>query len=378
MLGRCSVPILPFRSRSGIAANVQSGAVVSVYNPMADGSAAVSPEGVVASGAVLAPYIYADRNGVRALPNPITLDAFGSPDEQSWSGSERTTMTFFNYPDTYHLLVKTPTGAQFGIPFVPCADNGAAGHWVTQLIPELYTQSGGSSQVPTTNTLFIHQKNGTDMVADTSIARVIACHSSVGAANAGHWSGEEPYTGAQEGDDPFVNTSAEAAAGGAIGIWGRQWIMEAAMLVDLVTNPTATMISGMGMGNMTGIATPIAGSPTPALVMLYARWNTPAWELLVCKGGVASTKTVLSGTPSDPNTAAHLERMKIVYNGVAKWIECFINNVSIGKFTTASAFPAASSTKSGGMFCGAQSGSDAAGNCSNAWWNARYRVYMPT
>lgn len=86
---------------------VVSGALVYIYNTMADGSAAVTPDGEVNVGAIKST-IYSDRDGLVTQANPITADAQGL-------------VQFYVAKAEVHIRIVTPNGIFYGIPWYDIA-----------------------------------------------------------------------------------------------------------------------------------------------------------------------------------------------------------------------------------------------------------------
>ena len=115
MLGRVTVPILPFQRRGQTKIDQRAGAVVTVYNAMGNGAPAVREDGVVDPLATTA-YVYTDRAGSGVISSAVTCDEFGGPLDGSRPGPQDTTsFTFYGFPGVYHLLVVMPDGKRFGI-----------------------------------------------------------------------------------------------------------------------------------------------------------------------------------------------------------------------------------------------------------------------
>lgn len=84
---------------------IVAGAIVTIYDTMPDGTAAVTKEGVVSIGAVKS-ILYTDRNGLITKSNPLIADSQGLVD-------------FYTTSLEIHVLVSTPSGTVYGIPWFP-------------------------------------------------------------------------------------------------------------------------------------------------------------------------------------------------------------------------------------------------------------------
>jgi hypothetical protein len=89
---------------------VVAGAIVTIYDTMADGTSPVTAAGVVTVGAVKST-IYSDRTGVSAKTNPIIADAQGL-------------IEFYKAPAEVHIHILSPDGVKYGIPWFSTGNAG--------------------------------------------------------------------------------------------------------------------------------------------------------------------------------------------------------------------------------------------------------------
>jgi hypothetical protein len=386
MLGRLTVPILPYlrstssspRLRDGvqvrdtIAIERRPGAVVTVYNAQGDGSAAVSPDGIVAASASLA-YVYLDRAGASIMPNPVTLDEIGGPLDLFCAGPGVTSFTFYGFPGVYHLLVVMPNGERFGIQHVRVPFN--THNWIEVRPNDMYSTAVGNTNTPNTNASI-----STGLALDTSVCRVFAISSGTPAINSAIWAGEEPWLNATAGDEPFLNTGLETGA--LKGRWARLCMLESSQYCDNSVDRSPTQLTGIAFGH--SLVAPIAASPNQAIAALYAKWDsTLAYELLLAKGdnSTAAVKLTLTGVnaPNDPTIDGErgMDRLRILYNPNGKVLEGWVNGWFGGRITTAAAFPSPTDAETAEFNVFSQYGSAATGGFSCAWWHSRYWVGMP-
>ncbi len=252
--------------------------------------------------------------------------------------------------------------------FDPTLDSG----WVEVNLLERYNNTTGSPSTTDNNSPVVNTSIGADFTIDTTFSKVIAFHN-LGAANNARWVGETLITNAYGGEDPFSGNSSEGGDG-QYGMWGRKMVMEARMYIDVATNPTATMISGIGWG--ANNAAIIATSPARALVICYARWDNLTWELLVARGNsTAASKQVLTGVVA-PSLLGN-NRIRMVYDPYAGVVRAYINGALGATMSDGTKIPLPNTGTVCGMNCFAQTGSNAAGKISTAFYNPHYFVQLP-
>jgi hypothetical protein len=372
MLGRITVPILPYRRRD-YAASAARGVVVTVYNAQGDGTAAVGEYGNVVASATAA-VVYLDRDGARIMANPVTLDEIGGPLDLYRAGAvEGVNLTFYGFPGVYHLLVVMPNGERFGIQHVRVPFN--THNWIEVRPNDMYSTAVGNTNTPNTNASI-----STGFGLDGSVCRVFAISSGTPAINSAIWAGEEPWLNATAGDEPFLNTGLETGA--LKGRWARLCMLESSQYCDNSVDRSPTQLTGIAFGH--SLVAPIAASPNQAIAALYAKWDsTLAYELLLAKGdnSTAAVKLTLTGVnaPNDPTIDGErgMDRLRILYNPNGKVLEGWVNGWFGGRITTAAAFPSPTAAETAEFNVFSQYGSAATGGFSCAWWHSRYWVGMP-
>jgi len=279
MLGRVTVPILPYQRRGAVPISGISG-TVTIYNAMGDGSPAVDERGVVATGAITA-YAYADRQG-SAFPNPATFDEVGGPIDRARGGAS-IPFSFFAVPGVYHLLVVMPNGQRFGLPYVQAPPSDLPAY--TRDLTSLYSNG-------TLPTLFQipESPDPARITPDFSGAQFYGMTCPPSSPNAAIWVGENFTTNSI--DDPFDRLRISGGSTG--GFFSRPSVADAIHWNDNATGATAGMRTGLALGSQ-AVANMVTNPPDPC-VALYARWDVPRWELLVAPGAnAAGVVTVLSG-----------------------------------------------------------------------------------
>jgi hypothetical protein len=359
MFGYASVPILPYRAARGFAADVQSGAIVTVYQPMVDLTQAVDEAGNVQSGATVAK-IYLERYCINALANPQTLTEYGGPLDGAFSGFPRTMFSFYCNWSEVSLLVTLPNGKKFGIPRVQ----------VTQMEPHFDT----TVQMDSLHWAFNQDFGGTGAPF-------------VGSATLSPWSLTLTTAAANDYINAYITTPAGVSAidpfgndtftetGSTLSSWNRTWVLDANMVYQAGSGTLTNAKTGICLGTTLSAANNMSTSPNqPNYTVYFAPTSGTAgtWSFFAAKGGAAGVTNSISPAPTTPlDQSMHV---RIVYVPQA-YAAAYIGGTEVGRVASNRLPTTPTSVGSFAVSAFCYAGSGASASVQEVFTNIRLRCY---
>jgi hypothetical protein len=393
MFGYASVPILPYRAARGFSADVQSGAVVTVYRPMADLSQAVSETGIVQSGAATAK-VYSDRWCATPMANPQTLSDYGGPLDGSYAGAPKTTFSFYCNNTDVSILVVLPNGQRFGIQRVQVTqfnsfDQVQRNYYETYTAPYLFRTDFWALGTGDTGHIYAHPTVNFHPTSGLTVGCFVPTRWRINNEGVNSddihlpdslshpASGKTIWAGArlEEGNAPIWLVQA------GIDAWGLVHVAQVHLYIYLTQSPgafvgaTANTSIGFGLGQSNSSASLTSTSTSPFAVLYASDLNTtPVWKIAVAKGGVATTVATLAGVTAPAQNVGY--NLQLVVNQPGNYVAGFVNGVEGARITGAGVLPAAS--QNGAQFnVFAYTGTSSA-EIDADFWYPNERIYFPS